>query len=107
MIPLGLDQAHFYSPIAVGDCVTFTARCVQATAFTCRVNVAVEVRDPDRAHRAPHKADRLVFVFATRCPEHGVLPETYAEILMHIDAQRASLVEGPTDDEARRLLDAG
>lgn len=104
IVPLGLDYGEFFTPISIGDCVSFTARVVHATRYTCRVNVSVEVRDPENPRATPWKANRLVFVFATRCPENGVLPETYSEIISHMDAARASAIEGPTDDEAVLLL---
>ena len=37
IVPLGLDEAVFLQPIAIGDLVNFTARVVHATNNTCRV----------------------------------------------------------------------
>jgi len=104
VVPLGMDEATFAAAVAVGDCVTFTARVVHCTGHTARVNVAVEVRDPAHASQAPTKPSRLVFVFATDLKDPGVVvPETYREMLMHIDASRASAVRGPDDADAARF----
>jgi acyl-CoA hydrolase len=105
IVPLGIDEAIFLQPVALGDMVTFTARLVHATATTCRVNVTVEVRDPAAPSQVPVRSNRLVFVFGgdfSNRPE--VIPETYQEILMHVDAQRRHVVEGPWDDEVQVIL---
>lgn len=131
--PLGLDEALFLQPINIGDMVTFTARVVHATANTCRVFVAVEVRDPADSGRLPRRSNRLVFAFAidndpkedgrggdseetqtvgvdgaTAEPKARatdfILPGTYSEILMHFKAARISRTEGPTDEEARAIM---
>jgi acyl-coenzyme A thioesterase 9 len=104
VIPLGIDEAIFLQPIAVGDMVTFTARLVHSTETTCRVLVIVEVRDPSDAARVPIRSNRLMFVFGGNHFRAGIVPNTYQEILMHLDAQRRHLVEGPTDEEVRQIL---
>jgi len=104
IIPLGIDEAIFLQPIGIGDTVTFTARLVHSTANTCRVNVIVEVRDPANRHEVPMRSNRLLFVFGGSNFSWPILPETYSEILMHLDAKRRYKVEGPTDAEVERIL---
>lgn len=104
VIPFGIDDAIFVQPIAVGDMVTFTARLVHSTDTTCRVLVVVEVRDPRDAARVPIRSNRLMFVFGGDNLRTNIVPNTYQEILMHLDAQRRHVVEGPTDEEARQIL---
>ena len=105
IFPLGIDDAIFLQPIAIGDLVTFTARLVHSTEHTCRVLVTVEVRDPAHRARVPVRSNRLMFVFGGSTFPAGIVPETYSEILMHIDAQRRYHVEGPTESEVRRILE--
>lgn len=103
VVPLGLDDATFDSPVSVGDCVTFCARLVHKTRETCRVNVTIEIRDPGQdVHIASTRTNRCVFVFAARC-QAILVPQTYSETLMHIDAARASRNTGPSDVWAARL----
>mmetsp|Transcript_7531 Transcript_7531/g.22310 ORF Transcript_7531/g.22310 Transcript_7531/m.22310 type:complete len:471 (+) Transcript_7531:138-1550(+) len=103
VVPLGLDDATFNAPVKIGDCVTFTARVVHKTAETCRVNVLAEIRDPSSEHHiASKRTNRLVFVFAARC-RAILVPQTYSEHLMHIDAARASRDTGPSDVWAAAL----
>jgi len=105
IFPLGIDEAIFMQPIAIGDLITFCARIVHSTAHTCRVLVTVEVRDPADRDRVPKRSNRLMFLFASdHFPSHPVVPETYSEILMHIDAKRRYAVEGPTDNEVAHIL---
>ena len=104
IFPLGIDDAIFLQPIAIGDLVTFTARLVHSTENTCRVLVTVEVRDPAHRARVPVRSNRLMFVFGGSTFPAGIVPETYSEILMHIDAQRRYQVEGPTESEVQRIL---
>lgn len=103
IIPLGIDEAIFLQPISIGDMVTFTARLVHSTDSTCRVMVVVEVRDPAHRDRVPLRSNRLLFVFGGS-DFSPVIPETYSEILMHMDAQRRHSVEGPTDQEVHNIL---
>ena len=102
VVPLGIDDAVFNAPVNIGDCVSFCARVVHKTAETCRVNVSVEIRDPAAPHLPPKKSNRAVFVFAARSPAL-LVPETYSEVLMHIDAARSSAAEGPDDAWAAAL----
>ena len=105
IIPLGIDEAIFLQPISIGDCVTFTARLVHATQYTCRVLVIVEVRDPANRDVMPLRSNRLMFVFGGESfVSTTIIPETYSEILMHIDAQRRYNVEGPTDEEVQCII---
>lgn len=104
IFPLGIDDAIFEKPVSVGDCVTFTARLVHSTENTCRVLVLVNVRDPKERDKVPARTNRLMFVFAGSNFYPGIVPETYSEILMHIDAQRRHRVEGPTWEEAQSIL---
>ena len=55
------------------------------------------------AHLAPKKSNRAVFVFAARS-RTLLVPESYSEILMHVDAARFSASEGPDDAEVVALL---
>lgn len=105
IIPLGIDEAIFLQPIAIGDMVTFTARLVYSTPESARVLVHVEVRDPAHRSHVPKRSNRLMFVFGgSFAKEGGIIPETYSEILMHMDAQRRHSVEGPTSQEVRIIL---
>eukprot|EP00977_Amphora_coffeiformis_P008966 scaffold2033_cov164-Amphora_coffeaeformis.AAC.5 len=104
VIPLGIDEAVFLQPIAIGDMVTFTARVVFSTATSCRVLVTVEVRDPADAERVPLRSNRLMFVFGGDSFRSGIVPETYSEILMYLDAQRRHAVEGPTEEQVKSIL---
>ena len=104
-IPLGMDEAIFLQPIGIGDHVTFTARVVYSTSRTCRIIVVVEVRDPANRHLAPLRSNRLTFLFGgSGFPNHGIVPDGYDEILMHVDAKRRMGVEGPLDEEVERIL---
>jgi acyl-coenzyme A thioesterase 9 len=111
IIPLGIDEAVFHQPIAIGDLVTFTARVVHATEFTCRVFVTVSVRDPSDTERLPQRSNRLMFVFCAKTPHevdgvcNFVLPNTYSEVLMHLEAERRYNVEGPSEEEAHAILE--
>lgn len=105
-----------YQPVSIGDVVSFTARLVHVTQHTCRVFVTVQVLDPTDPLRLPERSNRLVFLFAvaeppTHCRQDGsgddgcfILPQSYPEVLMQVEAQRRHDVEGPTDDEAYRIL---
>ncbi|KAL3928120.1 MAG: hypothetical protein SGBAC_012781 [Bacillariaceae sp.] len=105
ILPMGIDEAIFLQPVALGDMVTFTARLVHATATTCRVNVTVEVRDPAAPSQVPIRSNRLVFVFGGDFSNRpSILPESYKEILMHVDARRRHAVEGPWDEEVEAIL---
>jgi len=104
-IPLGLDEAIFLQPISIGDHVTFTARVVHSTPRACRIVVIVEVRDPANRNSAPLRSNRLSFLFGgSGFPNHGIVPDGYDEILMHVDAKRRMGVEGPLDEEVERIL---
>jgi acyl-coenzyme A thioesterase 9 len=105
IVPMGIDEAIFLQPVALGDLVTFTARLVHATATTCRVTVTVEVRDPKAPSTVPKRSNRLLFVFGGDFSSRpGIIPETYQEILMHMDARRRHLVEGPFEDEVKDII---
>mmetsp|Transcript_15983 Transcript_15983/g.24006 ORF Transcript_15983/g.24006 Transcript_15983/m.24006 type:complete len:577 (+) Transcript_15983:21-1751(+) len=109
-IPLGLDEAIFLQPVSIGDHVTFTARVVHSTRNTCRVVVVVEVREPSNRHSPPLRSNRLSFLFGgsgfPNCSScgGGIVPDSYSEILMHVDAKRRVAVEGPLEDEVERIL---
>ena len=105
--PLGIDEAVFLQPISIGDLVTFTARLVHATQHTCRVFVTVEVRDAADPGRLPLRSNRLIFPFAAKSPPGAVLPNTYREMLMHIEAERRWEAEGPTEEWAQAVLSQG
>ena len=104
VIPLGIDEAVFLQPIGIGDMVTFTARVVHSTEMSCRVLVTVEVRDPADAARVPVRSNRLMFVFGGESFRPGIVPETYSEVLMYLDAQRRHAVEGPTDEQVKGIV---
>ena len=99
-MPLGLDEAAFLQPVAIGDMVRFEARVVHAADASFRVAVrvgVVEASDPARLARA---TNRLMFVFATDRTAHDaatVLPETYQDVLMQVEAARRHAVEGPNE----------
>eukprot|EP00547_Thalassionema_nitzschioides_P012824 CAMPEP_0194255722 /NCGR_PEP_ID=MMETSP0158-20130606/35111_1 /TAXON_ID=33649 /ORGANISM="Thalassionema nitzschioides, Strain L26-B" /LENGTH=482 /DNA_ID=CAMNT_0038994171 /DNA_START=117 /DNA_END=1566 /DNA_ORIENTATION=+ len=104
-IPVGLDEAVFLQPISIGDHVTFTARVVHATPSMCRVIVVVEVRNPTDRDRQPLRSNRLSFLFlaAGAKPFPGILPDTYSEMLMYMDASRRYATEGPSDEYVARI----
>ena len=103
-IPLGLDEAIFLQPVSIGDHVTFEARVVHSTHRTCRVVVTVEVREPSDRHSVPLRSNRLSFLFGGAEFPSQIVPDTYSEILMHVDAGRRSAVEGPMDEEVDLIL---
>mmetsp|Transcript_15780 Transcript_15780/g.31447 ORF Transcript_15780/g.31447 Transcript_15780/m.31447 type:complete len:463 (+) Transcript_15780:87-1475(+) len=103
IIPLGIDEAVFLSPIRIGDMVTFEAKVVHSSANTCRVTVNVDVKDPADRHKVPKRSNRITFVFGgSNFP--GILPETYSEMLEYIDAKKLYEVEGPTDAEVEYII---
>jgi acyl-CoA hydrolase/ferredoxin len=104
IFPLGIDEAVFLQPIAVGDCVTFTARVVHCTTHTCRVLVHVEVRDPAHRDMVPARTNRLMFVFGGSNFPDSILPITYSEILMSIDAQRRHAITGPSQEFVEQIV---
>ena len=104
IIPLGIDEAVFLQPISIGDLVTFTARCVHSTGYCCRILVTVEVRDPKHRDKTPSRRNRCIFVFGGNSFPEPIVPYSYQEILMHIDAQRRFRVEGPTEEEVAEIL---
>lgn len=107
-VPVGLDEAVFLQPISIGDHVTFTARVVHSTPLLCRVIVVVEVRNPADRDRPPLRSNRLSFLFVTSAAKEPyfptIVPDTYSEILMHIDACRRYATEGPTEEYIEHLL---
>lgn len=106
VMSFGLDEAVFHQPISIGDLVTFTARCVHSTPHTCRVLVIVEVRNAKEPHVVPVRSNRLLFIFGAKKElRPDILPQTYGEMLMHIDSKRRYAVEGPTKDEVLAMLD--
>lgn len=112
VVPLGIDEAVFHQPVSIGDLVTFTARVVHATEYTCRVFVTVQVLDPTDAKRLPQRSNRLGFVFCSQTPRECkadgcsfILPNTYSEVLMQVEASRRHKVEGPSENEARAILE--
>ncbi|KAL3915166.1 MAG: hypothetical protein SGILL_005776, partial [Bacillariaceae sp.] len=98
VFPIGIDEAVFLQPIAIGDTVTFTARVVHCTTHTCRVLVQVEVRDPTNRDSDPVRSNRLMFIFGGSNFPPSILPESYPEIIMSIDARRRHRIEGPTEE---------
>ena len=90
--------------MSIGDHVTFIARVVHSTRRTCRVVVTVEVRDPCDRNSIPKRSNRITFLFGGEDFPDKILPNTYPEILMQVDAQRRSLVEGPMDAEVDQIL---
>ena len=95
-VPVGLDEALFMRPVAIGDMVRFKASVVHAgDDGVFRVAVTMGVTDPTDPARWPTRTNRLMFIFATSprdCPR--VLPRTYGEVLMHVDAARRHTSEG-------------
>ena len=68
--------------------------------------VTVEVRDPADPGRRPMRSNRLIFPFAAKAPPGGVVPQTYRDTLMHVNAARRYAAEGPSEETAQRLLDS-
>jgi len=104
-IPLGLDDAIFWQPVSIGDHVTFIARVVHSTSHSCRVVVLVEVRDPADRHSGPLWSNRISFIFGGRNFPPQIVPDTYTEILMHVEATRREALEGPLPEEVEEILD--
>eukprot|EP00472_Partenskyella_glossopodia_P004298 CAMPEP_0197539240 /NCGR_PEP_ID=MMETSP1318-20131121/62099_1 /TAXON_ID=552666 /ORGANISM="Partenskyella glossopodia, Strain RCC365" /LENGTH=410 /DNA_ID=CAMNT_0043097905 /DNA_START=405 /DNA_END=1637 /DNA_ORIENTATION=- len=113
-VAVGLDEAVFNMPISIGDMVLFTARVVHSSRKAIRVNVSVELLHPkaigpDRIKERIYgsdgrvigkKTNRLVFIFIAEPGKQllrEVAPNTYEEVLMHVDALRRYEEEGPTD----------
>lgn len=103
-IPLGLDEAIFLQPISIGDHVTFTARVVHSTPRVCRIVVIAEVRKPSNRNSAPLRSNRLLFLFGGNDFPDEIVPDSYREILMHVDSKRRVAVEGPLDTEVDKIL---
>lgn len=96
-VPVGLDEANFLQPVAIGDMVRWVAKVVHSGADGLfRVFVSMDVLDPTDPGRLPQRTNTLMFVFATS-PAHRrpVLPTSYPEMLMHVAAARRHAVEGP------------
>ncbi len=90
--------------------MTFTARVVYSTIRTCRVIVIVEVRNLNDRNSPPLRSNRLSFLFGgggNGFPDGGIVPDSYREILMHVDAKRRAAVEGPLDEEVEKILNEG
>ena len=106
-VPLGLDEAVFVQPVAIGDMVRMSAAVVHCgDDGIFRVLVNAGVLHPDDPGRQPQRTNVLRFAFAAHPDGHRtVLPQTYQELLWHVDAARRHAVEAPTP-AARRELDA-
>lgn len=106
-VPLGFDQIIFSNAVAVGDLVRFTAKVVHSQGRVFRVWVTVDVIDPqDEEHRS--RTNKLQFTFLQTGPEDSlrtVLPETYPEILMHLDASRWYKWQGANEARFKDILD--
>lgn len=106
---IGLDEAVFLSPVKVGDSITFTARVVHAADATFRVFVTVGVLDTAAPHQLARRTNVLRFVFAvdpeSPAAKRAVLPRSYREILMHVEAARRHAVEGPNGSAKKELLE--
>ena len=99
-VPLGLDEAAFLQPVAIGDMVRFEAKVVHAADAIFRVAVRVGVVEASDPARLARRTNRLMFVFATDRTAHdaaAVLPETYQEVLLQVEAARRHAVEGPNE----------
>eukprot|EP00467_Chlorarachnion_reptans_P006133 CAMPEP_0114536474 /NCGR_PEP_ID=MMETSP0109-20121206/29028_1 /TAXON_ID=29199 /ORGANISM="Chlorarachnion reptans, Strain CCCM449" /LENGTH=271 /DNA_ID=CAMNT_0001720227 /DNA_START=1 /DNA_END=816 /DNA_ORIENTATION=- len=119
-IAIGLDEAVFVQPVAVGDMLKFTARVVHVACRVVRVNVVVEVLHPDAfgpgrvadalntnfdGRVVGKRSNRMMFLFlhskkgeTTDGCLPQVVPDSYKEILMHVDALRRQKEEGPTEE---------
>jgi len=89
-VPLGIDEAIFVLPVAIGDMTRFTARVVHSGEDgVFRVFVTMDVIDPTDPDRLPQRTNKMMFVFAANpARRRTVLPGTYQEILMHVKGAR-------------------
>jgi acyl-CoA hydrolase len=92
--PVGLHDATFLQPVAIGDMVRFEARVTHTGADGLfSVLVTMDLVEPSDHDRAPRRSNRLCFVFAGDKPR-PVLPYSYPEILMHVTADRRHETQG-------------
>ena len=138
VVPIGLDEAVFHTPVAVGDMVTMTACVVHCAApaahdgapaptdaeggelsppaatppvtsavsspFIFRVEVTAGVLDNSDQARSALRTNRLRFAFAAHpAAWREVLPETYPQLLAHVDAARRHAIETPSADAMAQL----
>lgn len=103
-ITLGIDEAVFSKPVSIGDMVRFTAQVVHTAGPVVRVTVLVDVLNETDKDGGAKRTNFLSFVFLA--PKHvsmlEVVPDSYAEVLLHVDAARNYLANGPSPD----MLDA-
>lgn len=105
-VPIGLDDAVFLQGVEIGDMVRFTARVVHAADSVFRVFVTAEIVNPRDPHQYPNRTNNLRFVFAALPADmHTVLPQTYREILWHVDASRTHEIERRSDDFLAEIHD--
>lgn len=93
---LGIDEATFLQPVAIGDLVSFQCRVVHVDTLTgvFRISINVDVPDKRQLHARPNRTNFLRFIFAAD-PAYvkPVLPVSYAEILGFVNAARRNEVE--------------
>lgn len=103
-VPMGLDEAIFVQPIGLGNMVNFRACVVHSEDTLFRVQVHVNVVDPTDPGRLPSRTNYLRFVFAAHPDfQRTIVPETYGEMLMHVDAARRHAVERPSSELLREV----
>lgn len=104
-ITLGMDEAVFRKSVEVGDMVRFAAHVVHVVGSVVRVTVLVDVlneHDPDGGAK---RTNRLSFVFLApdEMRPREVVPVTYEEILLQVDAARWYESDGPSAAFLARL----
>jgi len=104
-IPIGLDEAIFHQPVGIGDMTRLDAKVVHAGGDgVFRVFVTVGVIDPRDPTRRAQRTNRLMFVFAADASvQHRVLPVTYFNIVVHVEAQRRHAVEGLSKERMEEI----
>jgi acyl-coenzyme A thioesterase 9 len=94
---VGIDEASFLQPIAIGDLINFHCRVVHSDpksgVFRVSVNVDVlDKRDPSRQRIS--RTNFLRFIFAAEANAiPPLLPRSYNEILGYVNAARRHAVE--------------
>ena len=91
----GFDEMIFREAVNIGDLVRFTARVVHTHGRVMRILVTVQVQNP-RDLEQQSQTNSLMFVFLQphlRVLE--ILPDSYDEVLMYLDARRWQIERGP------------
>lgn len=108
-VPLGFDEMIFERPVSIGDLVRFETHVVQTKDRVMRVWVQVKVLDPQQPELVQTHTNKLSFVFLLPIESKlKVVPDSYAECLRHVSAERWHEWQGPSLEElcSRGVLEA-